>query len=555
MRFIVTSLAALFALPMSAVFLVVDGSPLDAFRGGGITMFALVPAALVMVAAIIGAAALELKRPGPIVVYFVGPLLVLLVGASGSFYGHRQVFHALAMVDSGAVAELFAAGSAEASRPMVLGLSVVGGGLLAVFLSGLIGAVFSPDGRAWNGAWLALIGGTFGVWAYGRAGIESAQASVYAAVARADAGSQALIAAEGVSSLEFRHLVTHVLVGVAFMIGAGLVIARRKYNSGGAKVGVVVSVVVALAGTALTWVVISTEARQVNQAKEVMAHAGPLAIPVVPDDVGLTSTRRTYKLADTAYGDDAFLRVAGEATVGAVERWAKDQREVNQFGIVVAQERAAETAERTRALLSGVGVHMLPMLSHDGVPFRLPKALHGDAQHVVRTDEGYVLKGELLVDPAKVKALDSALVLHVPASLTVNDLVKELTRFDNPAITTAELPRRALPATADVESGAERVIGSLDKEVIRRVVRSKIAQVRYCYERQLMKNPRLAGKVTLKWVVSGTGKVVKASVASSSLNDLSTERCIEQKILRWRFPKPKGGGIVVVNYPFVFNPQ
>jgi hypothetical protein len=26
-----------------------------------------------------------------------------------------------------------------------------------------------------------------------------------------------------------------------------------------------------------------------------------------------------------------------------------------------------------------------------------------------------------------------------------------------------------------------------------------------------------------------------------------------KKIRRWVFPKPKGGGVVIVNYPFVFK--
>ena len=31
------------------------------------------------------------------------------------------------------------------------------------------------------------------------------------------------------------------------------------------------------------------------------------------------------------------------------------------------------------------------------------------------------------------------------------------------------------------------------------------------------------------------------------------ERCIGAKIRTWKFPKPKGGGIVIVRYPFVFK--
>jgi hypothetical protein len=31
------------------------------------------------------------------------------------------------------------------------------------------------------------------------------------------------------------------------------------------------------------------------------------------------------------------------------------------------------------------------------------------------------------------------------------------------------------------------------------------------------------------------------------------EQCLSRKIRSWSFPKPKGGGHVIVNYPFVFR--
>jgi hypothetical protein len=31
------------------------------------------------------------------------------------------------------------------------------------------------------------------------------------------------------------------------------------------------------------------------------------------------------------------------------------------------------------------------------------------------------------------------------------------------------------------------------------------------------------------------------------------EGCIVRQIRRWRFPEPAGGGVVVVDYPFIFR--
>jgi hypothetical protein len=37
------------------------------------------------------------------------------------------------------------------------------------------------------------------------------------------------------------------------------------------------------------------------------------------------------------------------------------------------------------------------------------------------------------------------------------------------------------------------------------------------------------------------------------LNNAEVERCITSKIRTWVFPTPKGGGVVIVKYPFIFK--
>lgn len=40
----------------------------------------------------------------------------------------------------------------------------------------------------------------------------------------------------------------------------------------------------------------------------------------------------------------------------------------------------------------------------------------------------------------------------------------------------------------------------------------------------------------------------------STLNDVRVENCVARAFRRWEFPKPSGGGIVIVSYPFYFIP-
>lgn len=105
----------------------------------------------------------------------------------------------------------------------------------------------------------------------------------------------------------------------------------------------------------------------------------------------------------------------------------------------------------------------------------------------------------------------------------------------------------------NISSGTPVIMGSLDKEIIRRVIKQHIAQIRYCYEKELVRSPGLFGKVATQFTISGTGSVQSSNVTESTLGNAEVERCITAKIRTWRFPKPKGGGIVIVKYPFIFK--
>ncbi|MCD6497914.1 MAG: TonB family protein, partial [Deltaproteobacteria bacterium] len=105
-----------------------------------------------------------------------------------------------------------------------------------------------------------------------------------------------------------------------------------------------------------------------------------------------------------------------------------------------------------------------------------------------------------------------------------------------------------------VYAGTAAVQGSLDKSIIRRVIRRHLNEIRYCYvSRGLASNKRLAGQVKVQFVISQTGRVSSVGIVSSSLHHPGTEACIRSAVRRWKFPKPEGG-IVIVKYPFNFKP-
>lgn len=106
----------------------------------------------------------------------------------------------------------------------------------------------------------------------------------------------------------------------------------------------------------------------------------------------------------------------------------------------------------------------------------------------------------------------------------------------------------------DFDSNKTIVQGGLDKETIARVIKRHWNEIKYCYEKELSKDPNLYGKVTVNFIIDGTGSVAEASIQQTTMNNENVEGCMLSHVRRWRFPEPKGGGEVIVTYPWVFKP-
>lgn len=103
------------------------------------------------------------------------------------------------------------------------------------------------------------------------------------------------------------------------------------------------------------------------------------------------------------------------------------------------------------------------------------------------------------------------------------------------------------PATTPV------VTGSMSREIIQRVIRRHLTQIRYCYEQQLVADPTLTGRVDVSFTIGTNGAVADAEVRSTTLGNAAVETCILEAVRRFQFPSPEGG-VVRVNYPFVLRP-
>ena len=99
----------------------------------------------------------------------------------------------------------------------------------------------------------------------------------------------------------------------------------------------------------------------------------------------------------------------------------------------------------------------------------------------------------------------------------------------------------------------------LSKDEVGKVIHSHIAEVRYCYESAMIKNPDIQGKLVVNFVIHpaqtlpSAGSVKTAKVNSSTLGDSILDQCILNRLSQWMFPRPRGGVEVAVAYPFIFK--
>jgi len=119
---------------------------------------------------------------------------------------------------------------------------------------------------------------------------------------------------------------------------------------------------------------------------------------------------------------------------------------------------------------------------------------------------------------------------------------------------TPGLAGRANNVVPELSTSDLNIDGNVDGELIRQVIRRNSSQIRACYEAQLIRYPKLAGRIAIRFVINSTGTVDSSNVYASTMNNKEMGSCVANKIRLLEFPRPKGGGTAQVTYPFIFKP-
>lgn len=98
------------------------------------------------------------------------------------------------------------------------------------------------------------------------------------------------------------------------------------------------------------------------------------------------------------------------------------------------------------------------------------------------------------------------------------------------------------------------VLGSMDPELLRKILREYIPQFRHCYQQELIGNSdKIKGVIDLNFTIDQNGKVSKYNI---KVKDAQFSNkgvgCMGSVLSVIDFPKPKGGGVVDVRQPLNF---
>jgi len=98
------------------------------------------------------------------------------------------------------------------------------------------------------------------------------------------------------------------------------------------------------------------------------------------------------------------------------------------------------------------------------------------------------------------------------------------------------------------------VLGSMDPDVIRRILLDHLPQFRYCYQKELERaGSDTSGVIPLVFTIGPSGHVTQAGVDGSSRLPSDVKQCVIGVLRGIAFPEPMGGGKVEVKQPMNFQ--
>jgi hypothetical protein len=110
---------------------------------------------------------------------------------------------------------------------------------------------------------------------------------------------------------------------------------------------------------------------------------------------------------------------------------------------------------------------------------------------------------------------------------------------------------QARPLPADGPMTIESTTSDIDPRVLQQFIAARRAAMQSCYERALLHNPSLQGKVVLRMAIGAGGRVSDLDIEEDTVGSEAVTACMSTMVKRWVFPvSPKEA--IPVSVPFIF---
>ncbi|MBD3421113.1 MAG: TonB family protein, partial [Chitinivibrionales bacterium] len=224
----------------------------------------------------------------------------------------------------------------------------------------------------------------------------------------------------------------------------------------------------------------------------------------------------------------------------------------------VAQKRVAKRAAKVEQKIRTVGV--LGMLTGVGKTAKGPKIANVLGKNRNRKEniqdlDAILNKSTGLQKASNLDVLNKKLVKSKDLTVNHKEDIGDLVAGIGQAATTS-LAKKGDFVIQRPESieGAASSNAKRDDKAINKIVRMHKRSIRMAYERYLRSDPSLSGKITVRFTIATSGRVVRVEILENTTGSASLENDIRQRIRRWKFDElGTGDGDVTVTYPFVFS--
>jgi TonB family protein len=132
--------------------------------------------------------------------------------------------------------------------------------------------------------------------------------------------------------------------------------------------------------------------------------------------------------------------------------------------------------------------------------------------------------------------------------------------IEEQVVAAAKAPKELKSQTFKADSGLQGEIsgGIEDQNRTSQTIITTIKQyqsgIKYAYNKELMANPNISGKITVAFVILPDGSVRAPEVRQSTVNWPPLEEAVVKRMKHWKFPSSRSAEVKVV-FPFVFHPE